>query len=282
MHFLTRIESEEQVDYSRVSGTMGGLGSFAEEFDAGYFTPHPSSVKTTHVRLDELGSDERTQHPVSVILEVPIPPEPSLSSPTLSACCSEDIFPVVIGMPSTSQVAVAMPSVIMAKIPSTASLPALVTLPNSREDSLKFSFEATSGVEEASGDGFPSESTPVGPIAPVITNSAGTSLRIPGSASSLLQLLALHIMNIVQGRASTLSISMEVTPPPAVPYLALLAPNLATDDPLEKFFNFSISDFMQLLRRCINMILSGHDFLELRRLMLNNYLDNIERIGSHK
>lgn len=71
---------------------------------------------------------------------------------------------------------------------------------------------------------------------------------------------------------------MEATPPPVVPYLALPALNLATDDPLHEFFNFSVGDFMQLLRRCISMILRGRYFLELGRPMLNSYMDNIERI----
>lgn len=64
--------------------------------------------------------------------------------------------------------------------------------------------------------------------------------------------------------------------------LVLPALNLATEDPLEEIFNFSISDFLQLLRRCINMILSGRDFLELGLPTLTNYLDNIERIRGPK
>lgn len=85
-------------------------------------------------------------------------------------------------------------------------------------------------------------------------------------------------MNLVQGPTSASSIPTEAIPPPTVPNLALPALNLNIDDLLE-FFNFSVSDFMQLLGRCINMVLSGCDFLEIGRPMLNNYLDYIERMG---
>lgn len=161
------------MDYSGVSGSVGGLRISAEEFNTDYFTPHPSSVKTTHLRLDELGSDEQTQPPASEMPEALIPPEPSLSSPTLAASCSEDSFPVVIGAPTTSQTVVVTPSVVMAKIPFTVSLPALATLPVDGKDLLKFSFKAASGVREASGDG-PSESTPISLVAPAI-NEGGAS-----------------------------------------------------------------------------------------------------------
>lgn len=87
-------------------------------------------------------------------------------------------------------------------------------------------------------------------------------------------------MTLVQGRAHVPSISKDTTLP-AVPSLALPALNLATKDPLENFFDFSVSNFLQLLRRCINMILSGRDVLELGHPMMTSYLDNIERIGGH-
>lgn len=151
-HSSTTIDSEEQVDYSGVSELMGGLGNFVEEFDMDYFTPHRRV---------------------------------SLSSPTLATSCSEDSFPVVVGELTISQSAMTLPSVIMVEIPSTVSLPTPTTLPVGREDSLKFSFEVTSGVWKASGDAFPLESTPMGPIAPV-TSEGGVSSRISSSVSSLL------------------------------------------------------------------------------------------------
>lgn len=86
-------------------------------------------------------------------------------------------------------------------------------------------------------------------------------------------------MNIVQGPGSTSTIPEEPTPLLTVPYLTLPALNLATNNPLEEFFNFSFGDFMQLLRRYINMILSGDNLLEVGCPMLNDYLDNIKSIG---
>lgn len=79
-----------------------------------------------------------------------IPLEPNLPSPTL-VVCSDDSFPVIVGVPSMSQLAVATPSVIVTTAPLTAP-PALTTLPVGREDSLKFSFEATSITREVLGD----------------------------------------------------------------------------------------------------------------------------------
>lgn len=182
MHSTTRIESKEQVDYSGVSGSVNGLGSFTEDFDEGYFTPYPSYAKASNLQSDELGSDDRTPS-ASGMPKAPIPPEPSLLSPTLAASCSKDSFLVVVGVPSTFQLVVTTPSMIVAKIPSTISLPTPATLPVGGEDSLKFSFEATSGTGEASSNGSPSKATPVGPVAPV-TSTGGASLRIPNLASS--------------------------------------------------------------------------------------------------
>lgn len=107
-------------------------------------------------------------------------------------------------------------------------------------------------------------------------------IRIPNSASFLLQLLAPLIMTKVYGRAHMPYVAVEATILPMVPALALPALNLATEDPVEEFFNFSVSEFMQLLRKCINMILSGRDFLKLRCLVLTCYLGNIKRIGGPK
>lgn len=103
MHSRTRIESEEQVDYSRVSGPVGGLGSSAEEFDVNYFTPHSSSVKSPNLRPDKLGSVDRTQLAAFKVPETPSPLEPSLTSPTPATYYSEDSFQVVVGAPTTSQ-----------------------------------------------------------------------------------------------------------------------------------------------------------------------------------
>lgn len=61
----------------------------------------------------------------------------------------------------TPQLTVAMPSVVVAEILSAVFYSALPTLPVGGDDSLKFSFEATSGVGEVSGDGRSSESTPL-------------------------------------------------------------------------------------------------------------------------
>lgn len=102
IHSSTRIESEEQVDYSGVSRSMGGLRSSTKEFDADYFMPHPSSVKTTHLILDELGSDERTQPSAFEMPKAPITLESSLPSPTPATSFFEDSFPIVIGAPTTS------------------------------------------------------------------------------------------------------------------------------------------------------------------------------------
>lgn len=109
-------------------------------------------------------------------------------------------------------------------------------------------------------------------LVPKVVNESSTSIRIPILTSSLLQLLAPHIMTMPP-------VSIEATTPPAIPLLALSTLNLATEDPFEEFFNFNVRDFLQLLRRHINMILDGCDFLELGRPMLTSYLDNIERIG---
>lgn len=65
---------------------------------------------------------------------------------------------------------------IMAEISSTVSLSALATLPVGEEDSLKFSFEAVSGVGELSGNGPSSESFPIGPITPVASEGGISSL----------------------------------------------------------------------------------------------------------
>lgn len=73
----------------------------------------------------------------------------------------------------------------MAASASIAPPPAPVTSPTREEDTLKFSFVATSIAREVSGDVAPSESSPVGPIAQ--TTSAGeTSSRIRSSTGSLL------------------------------------------------------------------------------------------------
>lgn len=125
---------------------------------------------------------------------------------------------------------------------------------------------------------LPPETTPTGPVAVVMTSAGSASPRILVSASSLLPLLAPHIMSLEQGQMSPLSTLVKATVLPATTYLALPALNLATDDLLEEFLNFSVSDFMHLPRSCINMIMNGWDFLELKRSMLNSYLDNIKRI----
>lgn len=93
-------------------------------------------------------------------------------------------------------------------------------------------------------------------------------------------------MKIVQGWVSVSFVLVEATPHLQFPTwhcLFLISP-LKTHSRnflisvLATSFNFSVSDFIQLLRSCINMILSGHDFLELGHPMLASYLDNIERI----
>lgn len=86
-------------------------------------------------------------------------------------------------------------------------------------------------------------------------------------------------MTIVQRRAPKPSTPIEATALTMVSMSLLPTLNLTTEDPLEEFFNFSVSDFLQLLRRCVSMILGGHNFLELGCSMLLSYLDNIARIG---
>lgn len=78
------------------------------------------------------------------------------------------------------------------------------------------------------------------------------------------------------------SVPIEATTLRAVLALSLPALNLVTEDPLKDFFNFSISNFLQLLRRCINMIVGECSFLKLGCPMLISYLDNIERIGGSR
>lgn len=109
----------------------------------------------------------------------------------------------------------------MAAIPPTIPSPALATLSVGGEDSLKFSFEVASGIGEASVDDSPLESTLVSFVPLVATNGGSASPQILGSAISLLQFLASHIMNLVQGWASSSFIPTEATPPLTVPNLVL-------------------------------------------------------------
>lgn len=280
---MTRMDSEEQVDYSGVSGSVGGLRSTVEEFDVDYFIPHPSFAKTTNPSSDELRSNDRTQLAPSKMQEAPILLEPSLSSKIqiAPAVCSEDSFPLVIRAPTIPQIVVTTPIAIVPLVPSTVPLVAPTTLLVGGEDSFKFSFEGASGVGEATGNGSPSESTLVGYVA-LATSTGIASHRVPSSASSLLQLLAPHILSLVQGRTFPLAITMEATPLAMVQNLALSALDLTTDAPFKEFFNFSVSNFMQLLRRCVSVILNACNLLELGRPILNSYLDNIERIGGYE
>lgn len=164
--------------------------------------------------------------------EASTPLEPSLPSLIPASPHSEDSFLIVAGVPSSSQLAVVTSLLIVDVVPSLSTPPALATLAICEEESLMFSLEEVSGIGEVIGKGFPFESTPASPVAPV-TYAGDTSPQLPSSASSLLQLLASHIMNLVQGQASASLIPMEATPSPTTTYLALLALSLATDDPLE-------------------------------------------------
>lgn len=101
-----------------------------------------------------------------------------------------------------------------------------------------------------------------------MTSESPTPARIPISTSSLLQLIASYILTIVQGWTPTPFVPMEAMTLTMVSMSLLSVLNLATEDPLEEFFNFSVSEFLQLLRRCIRMTLGGHYFLELRHPIL--------------
>lgn len=89
MHPSTRVESEEQVNNSRVSRYVGKLGGSANEYDADYLTSQPDSSKFFHLRLDEL-SDDRPQSPTATVPETSTPAESmvSLPSPTPPAFVS--------------------------------------------------------------------------------------------------------------------------------------------------------------------------------------------------
>lgn len=63
---------------------MDGLGSFADEYDVDYFTLQSNSSKLACLRPSKLGSDDRSQPPVSKVLDASILFESivSLPSPT--------------------------------------------------------------------------------------------------------------------------------------------------------------------------------------------------------
>lgn len=95
MHLITRVESEEQVDYSGTSGSVGRLGSFVEEFNADYLTPISSSAKVSTPPTDELVRDDRTQSLAAKSHDAPNLPEFSLPSPT-PVVYSEDKFRLLL------------------------------------------------------------------------------------------------------------------------------------------------------------------------------------------
>lgn len=196
MHSLTRVVSDEQVDYSRVSRSVSGLGDSADEYDVDYFTPQLDSRKFSHLRLDEQGSDiSRPLPSVTIALETITPLEmiATLPSPTPSPSGSTDSFSIVIGMPLTTQSALATSQMMMTESPSALSLMP-ISLPIGVEDSLFFSFEAALGVRGGSGDGL---SLGLAPTSSQAISESPASTWIPGSANPLLQLLAPHIMSMV-------------------------------------------------------------------------------------
>lgn len=106
MHSSTRVESEEQVDYSIASRSIGGLGAFVDEYDADYFTLQPDAGKFSHLRLDESRGDlDKPLPPMTTTPKIVTPLEPTTTMPssTPSACGSDDNFLVVAGVPSTIQ-----------------------------------------------------------------------------------------------------------------------------------------------------------------------------------
>lgn len=213
MHSYTRVELEEQVNYYGASMSTGGLGGSIDKYNVDYFTPQPDSSKFSHLRLDELENDgDRTQLPTTYVLEATSPLEPviSLPFPTPSILGFTDSLAIVIGAPLIPQPAVVTPLVMVTKNLTTTLPLTLVPLPNIVEDSLRFSFEAASGVEGGSSEGPSSGSTPFSPSSKVADESPALA-QIPSSANSLLQLLAPHIMTMVYGRARMPSILVEAT-----------------------------------------------------------------------
>lgn len=108
VHSSTRIESEEQVDYSNASMFVGAsmpagsLGGSTNKYNADYFTPKPHTSKFSHLRLNELGNDgDKTLPPTTSTLEAATHQVPSISlpSPTPSVFGSANSFSIVIGTP---------------------------------------------------------------------------------------------------------------------------------------------------------------------------------------
>lgn len=117
------------------------------------------------------------QPPVSEVPEAFTPLEPNLPSPTLRFPHFEDNFSVVVGVPSSSQLTIVTPSVIVVAILSTTP-PAPATLPVGGEDSLKFSCEGASSIGGSSSDGSPFESTPFATVY-LVSSTGGHLLESP-------------------------------------------------------------------------------------------------------
>lgn len=88
------------------------------------------------------------------------------------------------------------PSVVIIENLAATLLLTLTSLPTVAEDSLRFSFEAASGVGGGSSDSLFSVSAPAS-HAFMVTSESSASIRVPSLASSLLLVLALHIMTMV-------------------------------------------------------------------------------------
>lgn len=161
MHSMTRMDSKDQVDYSRVSKSVDEWGSSAEEFDMDYFTPHRSSVKATKYSISWAREWWQNATPCVWSARSVHSSRAELVISYSAFFIFEANFLIVVRVPSSSQFAMMMPSVIVAAIPSTTP-PTTTILLVGGEDLLKFSFEGASGVGGASGNGSPSVFTPFG------------------------------------------------------------------------------------------------------------------------
>lgn len=153
--------------------------------------PQPDLSKFSHLKLDESRGDlDRPLPPLITTSETATPLELTTTLPfsTPFASSSADSFPVVIGMPSTTQYVAATLQVVVTENLFGALLSMPASLPMSMEDSLMFSFKAASGVK---GDLAEDLSSGFAPTSFREIESPASS-RIPCSANSLLQQLTPH------------------------------------------------------------------------------------------
>lgn len=94
----------------------------------------------------------------------------------------------------------------------------------------------------------------------------------------------LHITTVLSSQTSTITTPPPTVPPAApVPILVSASTQVVLDnDPLEEFFQYSITDLLHLLWRCVSMFLEGRHCIELGRPMLLNFLNNVKNIGACK